>query len=246
MSAILEVKSEMAYDLMYTHLDTILALLDRPLPREEVVARVGSTKVLDRLLRHGLVANDGQGLRAVASVYHQLRQEGMMSFLEHFVLPSLTAESSGDGFATLATRYLSLDLGTTKGLRAGRVQRLFDTLTEVSEHEESAPATRLTVMVIGTSRVIKEALDDEEQALRQTKEAALQRATTAEKELAVLSQYVFLAGRARYEAATTAVENFLHSLEAERASSFNEATYHLTVATHWRSATPMIRDEVRE
>ena len=47
MSAILEVKSEVAYDLMHEHLDTILALLDRPLSRDEVLARVGSPTTLD-------------------------------------------------------------------------------------------------------------------------------------------------------------------------------------------------------
>jgi hypothetical protein len=239
MSAILEVENEVAYDLMVTHLDTILALLDRPLPRQEVLARVGSPKVLDRLLRHGLIANAGGDVTAVASVYHQLRQEGMMTFLEHFVLPALTADDRNDGFATLSPRYLTIDDGTQRGLRTGRVQRLFDQLTRVSEAPARGPLCRLTVMVLGTSRVLREEVDEQEQALSHLRQAAIQRATPAEKDVALLSQYVFLADTDRLTAASAVVDRFVQSLEAERASSINEATYHLTVLTHWRSATPL-------
>ena len=245
MSAILEITSEVAYDLFLEHEDTLLALLEHPLSREEVARRVGSARMVDRLLRSGLVAAEGCDLKAGANVYHQLRQEGMMTFLEHYVLPSLTP---GIGFATLSPRYLTIDEGTQRGLRTGRVQRLFDELTTVSEAPADGPLSRFTVMVIGTSRILREeaddtcgdsAIDDEAQALEHLRQAAVQRATAAEKDVAVLSQYFFLADTRRFSAASAVVDRFVQSLETERASSVKEATYHLTVATHWRSATPV-------
>jgi hypothetical protein len=232
-----DVKSEVAYDLMHDHLDTILALLESPLPRAEVIGRVGSEAVLERMLRTGLLTNEGEALRAVADVYHQLRQEGMMSFLEHYVLPSLTAGVDGNGFASIETRHLNLDVAGARNLRHDRVQALFNRLTAVSEQPASGALARMTVMVIGTSNVQPEPLDNGDQALHHLKEAATQRATDDEKDLAVLSQYVFLADNKRYVAALNTVNAFLAQFDNERAGSV-EATYHLTVATHWQSATP--------
>jgi hypothetical protein len=236
-----DVKSEVAYDLMHDHLDTILALLESPLPRAEVIGRVGSEAVLDRMLRYGLLTSEGDALRAVADVYHQLRQEGMMSFLEHYVLPSLTAGVDGNGFASIETRHLNLDANAARALRETNVQELFNRLTVVSEEPAIGALARMTVMVIGTSNVLPEQLDDGDQALHHLKQAAKQRSTENERDLAVLSQYVFLADNKRYTAALGAVDEFLAQFESKRAGSV-EATYHLTVATHWRSATPAATD----
>jgi hypothetical protein len=234
-----DVQSEVAYDLMHDHLDTILTLLESPLPRTEVIGRVGSEAVLDRMVRFGLLTERGEALGAVADVYHQLRQEGMMSFLEHYVLPSLTAGVDGNGFAAIETRHLSLDASAARALRAGRVQSLFDHLTRVSEQPADGPLARMTILVIGTSRVLPDPVDNGDQALCHLKEAAMQRATDGERDLAVLSQYVCLADNQRYVSALGAVDGFLAQFDHERAGSV-EATYHLTVASHWRSATPAV------
>ena len=69
-----EVASEVAYDLMQDHLDTILALLDRPMSRDEVVCRLGSETVLQRMVAHGLVKMEEGHLRAASDMYRQLRQ----------------------------------------------------------------------------------------------------------------------------------------------------------------------------
>ena len=160
-----------------------------------------------------------------------------MTFLEHYVLPSLTAGVDGNGFASIETRHLNLDAGAARTLRHDRVQELFNRLTAVSEQPAEGALARMTVMVIGTSNVQPEPNDDGDQALYHLKEAAIQRATDDEKDLAVLSQYVFLADNKRYVAALETVNEFLAQFENERAGSV-EATYHLTVASHWRSATP--------
>jgi hypothetical protein len=232
-----QVTSEVAYDLMHDHLDTILALLEGPLPRHEVQERVGSAVTVDRMLRYGLLEACGADLRAVATVYQQLRQEGMMTFLEHYVLPSLTA-ADGHGMAGLETRYLTLSPAAVRAVRDGRVQELFDALTRVSEQPAAGQLARMTVLVIGTSSVLRDELDADEQALQHLRAAAMQRATEAEKDAAVLSQFVFLADVERFRAALGAIDDFLRAFDDERASSNVEATYHLTVASHWRVGPP--------
>ena len=232
-----DVTSEVAYDLMHDHLDTILALLESPLPRAEVIGRVGSATVLERMVDHGLLTREGDALRAAADVYHQLRQEGMMSFLEHYVLPSLTAGVHGSGFAAVETRYLDLTAGAARALRRGPVQALFDRLTEVSEAPARGALARMTVIVVGTSNVVAGEVDPGDQALLHLEQAALQRATDRDRDLALLSQYVFLADNRRYLAALEAVSPLWAELDRHRAGSV-DATYHLTVASHWRCATP--------
>ncbi len=244
-----EVTSEVAYDLMHDHLDTILALLEGPLPRDEVARRVGSDKVLDRMVRYGLITANNNQLHAVSTVYHKLRQESMMSFLEHYILPSMTAGvdggefSNGAGFSNVGTRYLKLSPTGARALRGGRVQDLFNRLIAVSDQPSDGVLYRLTVMVVGTTHVESEELEDGEQALRHLKGASIQRATESERDLAVLSQYVFLADNRRFAAALEAVDDFLKSFESERASSPEEASYHLTVASHWRCTTPAASNE---
>ncbi len=229
-----QVTSEIAYDLMHEHLDTILALLQGPLPEAQVVEQLGSRRTLERLVRHGLVTGDGGELRAVASVYHQMRQEGMLSFLEHYVLPDLTAGIDGDGLAEVQTCYLRLTPAAMTALRGGRVQRLFDALTRISDQPARGALARATTMVFGTSRVSAEPLEPGEQALTHLRHAASQRATPAERDLAVLSQYVFLADHDRLLLARSAIADFVASFASESASSNQEANYHLTVASHWR------------
>jgi hypothetical protein len=234
-----QVTSEIAYDLMQDHLDTILALLDRPLPRNEVVERLGSPIVLDRLLRHGLVRAEGDTLSAVASVYKKTRQEGMVSFLEHYVLPSLTASIHDDGFATLENRTLSLSPAAMRALRSGRVQGLFDAF--YSDRPERGVASRFTVMVVGTSRVLRDPLDAGNAALSHLQQASLQRSTAGEEDLGVITMYVGLADSERYTSALAAIERFLSAFGPESAP-LDRANYHLTVASHWRSASASAAD----
>jgi hypothetical protein len=230
----LEVSSEMAYDLVQDHLDTLLALLDGPLPRAEVVSQLGTSVALDRLLAHGLIAAEGEQLRAVASVYHQLRQEGMMSFLSRYVLPGLraTLDPGERRSSTLAVRPLELAREEMVALRQGPVQQLFEELTAISEQAVQGSVARLSVLVVGTSHVAPEVMPAPESALTHLRQASIQRATPAERECALLSQVDFLADKRREAAARAALERFVASF-AGRDASPASASYHLTVASHW-------------
>lgn len=230
---------EVFYDLLREHLETILALIDGPRARAEVSRRVGGDKALDRLVRHGLLTVEGEHVRAAHAVYEQARQEGMMSFLESYVLPSLTATLDGEQPATLDTRFLAVTPSRIPALRAAALHELLPTLAGIADEPLCGEASHLSVLVIGTSRVDADVHGDAgEEALTHLKHASLQRATPAERELAAVSQFHCMADEARRAKCLAAVQDFWRRLAGEVAPSPAEASYHLTIATHWRRATP--------
>lgn len=237
-TALHEVASEVAYDLMQDHLDTILRLIEGPLERGEVVRRVGSEKTVERMVRYGLVANEGAQLRASSSVFQQMRREGMVTFLERYVLPSLAAAQGDAQPTTLETHYLAVPVESMRGIAMGPVQGFFEELAAISDRPTHGPASRLSVLVVGTTDVVSEDLDPGEQALRHLQRASLQRANPTERELAVVSQFDCLADDGRYGAALESMQRFLSRFVGHSRPGRQGATYHLTVATHWRNASP--------
>jgi len=231
-----QITSEIAYDLMQDHMDTILTLLDKPLEREAVLERVG-TKVVDRLLKHGLIVEQAGSLHAVSDIYHQLRQEGMMTFLERYVLPGLTAGAQDDGFAQLENRHLTLTPEAMRQLRAGRVQTLFARIAEISDQPAVGVVSRLSILVVGTSHMVSEDMDASDRAMRYLQHASLQRADASHRDIAILSQLDMLADSARYGATLTAMNEFFEDFSGEHTDSLDEANYHLTIASHWRHAS---------
>lgn len=247
-----EVTSEIAYDLLQDHMETLLSLLDRPMDRGELVERLGSEKTLARMMRQGLVETDmlGETCHAVSSIYHQMRQEGMVTFLERYVLPAMTASigaaDAGDenGFATLQNLYLRLQPDEMTALRQGAVQDLVNSLAEITDRPATGIPSRLIVLLVGTSRLLPGEApyvydNDSDRALRHLQLASVQRATPAEKELALLTQVAGLADPSRYGAAIDSLDRFISRFADKRASSSEEATYHLTVASHWRGANAL-------
>ena len=94
--------------------------------------------------------------------------------------------------------------------------------------------SRLSVLVIGTSKEIDTELSKEDAILKQLKCASIQRSTANEKHLAILSQFDCLADSTRFEAARDVVQKLVNKVDVQKASTPSEANYHLTVATHWR------------
>ncbi|MCK5687891.1 hypothetical protein KAI87_01415 [Myxococcota bacterium] len=242
------IESEIAYDLLQDHVELILALLDAPMSHDEVVEKLASQKVdpqkiLKRLIRHELISQEGNTISARASAYHQMRQENMITFLERYVLPALTATSANTGFgntgfARLENRYLHLPAKSIKTLRQHEVQKLLEALVEVSDAPATGLKTRQSVLVIGTSRVLPAALTPERRALDHLKQASLQRSISAEAPQAFLTQFDFLADNDRFLAATTHIEDFLLSLDAQVVDDPHHANYHLTLACHRLSSLP--------
>ncbi len=245
MSSQHEISSEIAYDLFQDHMDVVLSLLNQPLSKEEVIAQVGSELIVDRLLKHGLITIEGNTVNAVAGIYHQLRKEGMMSFLERYVLPSINAnvvEGEGSGIGILSNLFLELPADVLQGLRKGPVDELINKqLADISDRPTDGSVYRLTVLVVGTSLPTEEDLfkvGDDTVALENLRCSALQRANPAEKDQAVMIQFDCLADKGRYFAAAEAAESFINLFKPYKAvtaeGSSAVTNYRLTVATHWQ------------
>lgn len=237
------VTHEVAYDLLQEHLDTMLALLDRPLPRTELLQRVGSEAVLQRLQKYGLVTDDAGTCRAAASSLHQLRQEGMVSFLERYILPSLAASASDDGATSLINLPLALATADVPKLDTA-IRGMLHDLVDISEQPTTSVTYRLSVLVIGTSRIIPEALSPSDAALQHLREASLQRTVAAESKLAKLFQFDALADATRYLASEDRLARFVGDLQAQT-TTIERARYHLTLASHWRCASADVAGTVR-
>lgn len=232
------VRSEVAADLVVDHLDVVLALLDKPMAKTELLSRLGSESTLARMERHGLVVRDNEQYRAVSDVYQQLRQEGMMSFLTRCVLPAITASIERDGSTptSLVSRHLRLGEATIRGLRQGAVAQLWSDLATISEVPAEGPVSQLKILVVGTSEVLRDELPEDEAVLTHLQRASRQRATDAERDLALLSQINFLADASRYASAQAAIERFIASFAAQTSTDITQADYFLTVASHWQIA----------
>lgn len=234
------IESEFAYDLLQDHTELVLALLERPMPRREVIELLGNETSLKRLLKHGLISLEGETIYAVAEAYTQARQEGMMTFLERYILPSLNAglatQAGGDiqGMANVWTVPLRLSDSQLESVRADNINDFFSGLLEASDLPAQGPLSRLSVMVIGTSSQVDASLPEDDAILAQLKAASIQRSTPTEEHLAILSQFDCLADTTRFEAARKVVDVLVDKLGGSKAAEPSEVNYHLSVATHWR------------
>lgn len=227
------VHSEVAYDLLHDHLDIMLSLLEQPISKKVLAERVGSHTIVERMLKYGLVREDAGSVHAVADVFHQLRQEGMLGFLEHTMLPSLSNPLEENPSANLESRWLNLTTDSIRKLRSTHVQDFLDILATISSRPAQGSLSRCTVMMFGTSRLFQNSGDPMDEAMGHLKNAALQRTTADEKDQAVLLEFVFLADLDRYERTIKAGQRFFSVFDEQQTNGFEGATYHLTVATHW-------------
>ncbi|MBI3179711.1 MAG: hypothetical protein HYZ27_08615 [Deltaproteobacteria bacterium] len=241
-----EVREEIAYDLVRDHFDALLLLIERPLTVAEATAKLGTPQALARMVRHGLVSVEGDAVRASARVYEELRNEDMLGWLDHFVLPALVPSVEGQGFAGLHTRYLRLDEAQIRGMRASHIDPFLAELVAASDLPASGPLYRLTTLVSGTSHVLADELEEGEQALRHVQQASLQRAEPQQRGRAVLVQYHMLADGRRYAAALQAVDKLNQSLAPLVERTPSDASYHLLVATHWRCPNPDGRNPTKQ
>ena len=208
--------------------------------REDVVEKLGQEKTLERLLKHGLVTTENNTIHAVAEAYLQARQEGMVSFLERYILPALSAGlatqtgADTDGLAQVWSHALKMPANTLASIRGDFMNDFFDNLLQASDLPAKGPLSRLSVLIIGTSRPLSGPLNSEDAILEQLKLASLQRAVPEERDFAILSQFDCLADTDRFEAAREVITSLSKSVDGRTAPAAEEANYHLTVAIHWR------------
>lgn len=229
------INSEIAYDLLQDNIGVVLALIDRPMARHDVISLAGDEKVVTRLEKYGLIRAEDDRMVAVSSTYQQVRQEGMLSFLERYVLPSLSASATPDVTTSLQTRYLFLPDELRFGWVPGPAQDFLEQLSKASDLPAKGATARLSVLVVGTSEVHADELDTSDQALVHLRSASMLRARSETRDGAVLSQFDCLADAGRLQATRALSDSFLERFEEHR-SSPEDANFHLTVASHWRGA----------
>lgn len=233
----LMVENEIAYDLLQDNLELILRLIESPLPRAAVVEQVGSERAVARLERYGLIRATSRGMEAVSSTYQQMRQEGMVSFLDRYVLPSLSATAHASPTTHLLDRFLDLEPSARADLLRGPVQRFFEELSAAADAPLRDPGARLSVLVIGADEVGDDALDSVDAALLHLQSASRLRAASETRDRAVLSQFDCIADHGRFEAIVERMGRFIDALAPESVPP-ERANYRLMVASHWRIADP--------
>ena len=230
------VENEVAYDLLQDHLELILRLIDTPSPRDDVIRFVGSEKIVERLARYGLIRATALGMEAVSSTYQQMRQEGMVSFLERYVLPSLTLSTHATRTTSLLNHYLFITDRDRDGMLPGPVQSFFEALSNLADMPLSGESARLSVLVVGASEVQAHELEAGESALLHLRSASKLRAASETRAQAVVSQFDCMADLARFDAIATRMTKFMDEF-APRVAPPKQANYQLMVASHWRIVT---------
>lgn len=192
MGGITQVRSESAYDAMQEGMPFVVRLVSEPATFEELHAiepelpRAQVEKRLNRLVRNGLIREEGGRFEAVAQVVHQVRQEGIITSLSRYILPMFTDLVSDPGKGFVQQLDLHLPIADQEALRQGVIQDLVNGLRDLSE--DPAPDRKPYIAVIvGTSDVPGQ-MDQGERLIETVRRSARQRATPSQANRAVLTQ----------------------------------------------------------
>ena len=248
------VDSEIVYDLIQDHLDVLLSLLEGPKSREATIELLGSENTLNRFIRHGLLScsDDGE-IQATTEGIRQSRQEGMMTFLERYILPALSsgldAQANQDinVIAKVWSRSFQLPLGLIERCREDYVQPLLEKLLEISNQPSTGEASRMSLMVIASTQGPLRLENEEVDLLQLAKAASLQRSKAEERARAILTQLDAIMDPQRLEKSIETIESWLSRVDKEFAPGQKEAVqepYCIALAVHWRRPQTVAQEAV--
>lgn len=193
MGAITEVRSESAYDALQDSREIVVRLLSRPASLDELVAvdptqnPVEVDKRLKRLIRTGLVQQNGERFEALAQIMQQTRQEGIVSSLSRYILPLFTNVVQQPEGTFVAQLDLHLSVEAQASLRQGPIQDVVVALDRLTTELQSE--TKPCVFaVVGTSDVPPPGDDPGDRLLETIRRAARQRSIPDVAQRAVLTQ----------------------------------------------------------
>lgn len=150
----LEFLSESAYDALRDGMSLVVRLFRSPRTLAELEAEwpdvIQLRRLLDRLERSGIIRKDGERYVAAAGVMQSRRQEGMVSALSQFFLPTLTRLVQDPNSGLLLPLELSLSEEEQQGLRHGPIEALFDELIQLTE-EPTPTSEALRLIIFGTA-----------------------------------------------------------------------------------------------
>lgn len=221
--------TEAAWDALQDGMEFVLRLFSGPKTTAELAAVTHEdpslvARKLARMTKVGLLRQLDDRWEPVAHFVHQVRQEGMVTSLTRYVLPSLTraARESEAGYWA----QLDLDLAPEEqvGLRAGLVKDLNDELYRLSLDPSGEEQVVGTSVIVGTSDV-PGSIDPTERLFETVRRAARQRATPDSSGRAVLNQLDGLFGIEAISAAEEAVRAAVERLRPRESRAGERAKY---------------------
>ena len=222
--------TETAWDALQDGIELVLRLFTRPQTAAELSASTGEEpsaveRKLRRLAKAGLVREVEDRWEVVARLVHQTRQEGMVTSLTRYLLPSLTRAARESGVGYWAQLDLDLTQEEQASLRAGPIQALGEELNELSLRPGEDTVAGTAVMV-GTSDVPRET-EPAERMMETVRRAARQRATPEAAGRAVLTQFDGLFGKETLPEAEQAVRAAVERLRPRESRAGERAKYTL-------------------
>ncbi len=223
------VASEASWDALQDGLELVLRLFSTPRTTAELVAATHEPaneveRKLARLAKAGLVQKEDERWAVVARHLHQVRQEGMVTFLTRYVLPSMVraAREEEGGWWT------QVDLDLTPEEQASLRSSVWSQVQELNELslQEADDQVACTAVWTGTSDVPR-TTDAAEKMVETVRRAARQRVTPGSADRAVLWQFDGLFGRAELPNAERVMKQALEQLREKEPPAGRKATYTL-------------------
>lgn len=231
--------TETAWDALQDGMELVLRLFAGPASVADLAAATHDEPArveakLRRLAKAGLVQQVDERWEAVARHVHQTRQEGMVTSLTRYVLPSLTKAAREPG----SVFWQQLDLCLTPDEQVALRADLWGLSEELNELSLRAADDRVacTAVVVGTSDVPR-VTDPAEKMLETVRRAARQRATAEAADRAVLRQFDGLFGKASIPSAEQAVRKAGERLRGRECPEGQRATYTLLLGFFVRERT---------
>ncbi len=227
------IQTEAGYDLIRAHFDLILELQATPLPVQTVADRIKDNITLQRLIKHGILRQDRGKITAANAVISQWRREGMVAFLEKYVLPAIRANLHNVSYTHATLLELSMPAAEIGLVREGTIAALLNDLASIPEAiDEKASTARLTISLVGATTSLPPG-EDSERFAQLVRAACEQRSMNPTPSTAVLTQFDCLADIERYHATLSRAQEFCDALDSKWKNN-DQSNFHLLVTTHWQ------------
>ena len=248
------VESEIAYDLIQDHLDVLLKVLEAPLSRESATELFGDEVTLARFVKHGLLKYDDNGqITGTTEGIRQSRREGMMTFLERYIVPALAsglgAQEHEDinSITKVWERQLHLPVSVIERVRESDVQPLLEKLLEISNQPGSGETARMSCMVIASTNGPEDHDSNDIDLMQLAKSASLQRSQPQHQARAILTQLDAIMDPQRLEKSLETIESWLAQLDKKFERVEKEALqepYCIALVVHWRRPQTVAEEAV--
>ena len=203
-------------------------------PVQTVAARINDRITLQRFIKHGILRQEHGKITATNSVIYQLRREGMVAFLEKYVLPAIRANLHNTSHTHATLLALAMPTHAIHTLRENTIAPFLDDLAAIQEPQHASETARLTVSMVGATLALPPG-DDNERFSLLVRTACEQRSAHTTSHAALLTQFDCIADIARYHATMARTQALCDALDSQWKRS-DQVNFHLLVTTHWQQS----------